>query len=255
MKDFVSKLAHEGLAPSSIATISQLVKGIVASATDANGNCLYPRTWNTEFIDAPIVDPRSQKAPVIASADVTTAVGEGEGQYGALYALLAVGGIRISEALALKVGPDNESSYWDSRQSKLVIRKSMYHGEAQSPKTAAGVREVDLPLKLNDFLISQIGKNRSAGEYLFGGKKSLPLPTAYSRAIAAGIPGFHSFRRFRMTHLENQGVPRGLMDFWMGHAGKDVHARYVRLDKDIKARKEWAERAGLGFDLPKEKVF
>src|SRR4029077_19954064 len=74
--------------------------------------------------------------------------------------------------------------------------------------------------------------------------------TLYDAKNKIGLPGFHAFRRFRITHLENMGVPLGLINFWAGHAGKSVHDRYVKLNKDVEARKEWAAKAGLGFELP-----
>jgi hypothetical protein len=37
----------------------------------------------------------------------------------------------------------------------------------------------------------------------------------------------------------------------MGHENPDTSARYGRqLLEDLKYRKEWAEKVGLGFDLP-----
>ena len=50
-------------------------------------------------------------------------------------------------------------------------------------------------------------------------------------------------------------VPRGLAMFWTGHAAGDVHANYIKLGKDIKARRDWAEKAGIGFELPKEENY
>ena len=38
--------------------------------------------------------------------------------------------------------------------------------------------------------------------------------------------------------------------FWTGHAGRDVHDGYVKLGKEIEARKTWAFKAGLNFELP-----
>ncbi len=37
----------------------------------------------------------------------------------------------------------------------------------------------------------------------------------------------------------------------MGHENPDMRARYGRqLVEDVKYRKEWAEKVGLGFELP-----
>ena len=166
---------------------------------------------------------------------------------------LPLSGLRINEALALKMGSDAESSYWSPRQSKLVIRKGLYRGQEQSPKTVAGVREVDLAPRINDYLISCL-KDRPPGDFLFTNHNGGPLclQSVYDAKKELGLPGLHSFRRFRITHLEKMDVPRGLAMFWTGHAAGDVHANYIKLGKDIKARKDWAEKAGIGFELPKE---
>lgn len=258
MKTLVAKMGEAGRKPSTITSIQGLVKDIIKSATDENGNQLYPKTWNTAFVDAPIIDRKAQKAPVMTPTEVTERLSIAPGQYGPFIALLAASGLRISEALALRVGPQPESSYWDARQSKLVIRTQLYKGEEQSPKTIAGAREVDLAPELNDYLMEFFGLCvncdglRKAGDYLFQGPNGGPLSvwTGYGTIKRLGVPGFHSLRRFYRTHLENVGCPRGLSMYWMGHAAKDVDDLYVRLDKNIQARKEWARRIGLGFTLP-----
>jgi integrase len=253
MKRLVAKLAGTGLSPASIAVVTNIVKGIVSSAIDENGNERYPRRWNTDFIDAPLVIPKDQNAPSITSLEASTAIATASGQYAPLFALLAGSGCRISEALALKIEESPSSSFWDPGRALLVIRTALWRGTEQTPKTQAGVREVDLAPALNAYLALQEAPY-ACGTYLFTGTQHpLNLHLAYDAIRKAGIPGFHSFRRFRITHLENMGVPRGLVLFWTGHAGRDVHDRYVRLGDDVTARKYWAQKAGLGFDLPADK--
>src|ERR1700720_3279447 len=62
--------------------------------------------------------------------------------------------------------------------------------------------------------------------------------------------GFNIFRRFRLTHLETSGCPETLKHFWSGHAQKHVSERYVKLDQNRDFRLHWAEKIGLGFELP-----
>ena len=61
--------------------------------------------------------------------------------------------------------------------------------------------------------------------------------------------GFHSFRRFRVTHLRKQGTPEDLLRFWIGHGDKTVTDRYAKLSEDVAFRKTQAERVGIGFNL------
>jgi integrase len=58
-----------------------------------------------------------------------------------------------------------------------------------------------------------------------------------------------AFRRFRITHLREIGVPDDLVHYWVGHAGKSVSDAYSKLKLDLAFRKEVAERVGLGFEL------
>ena len=65
-----------------------------------------------------------------------------------------------------------------------------------------------------------------------------------------GGKAFHSFRRFRTSHLRKNRVPWDLQKLWLGHANKDVTDRYAeQLKEDVEWRKQEAERVGLGFEL------
>jgi integrase len=62
---------------------------------------------------------------------------------------------------------------------------------------------------------------------------------------------FNAFRRFRESVLLRSECRQVLIDYWMGHENPDMSARYGRqLLEDVKYRKEWAEKVGLGFELP-----
>src|ERR1700677_3929464 len=95
MKKFVLGLSEKGLSASSIASITQLLKGIVASSVDSNGNSLENRAWNTEFIDSPPIE--DQKTPTIAPQGITQAIEGGGPTFGPLFALLGGSGLRIWE--------------------------------------------------------------------------------------------------------------------------------------------------------------
>lgn len=248
MKKFVALLAEKGLSASSICSITQLVKGIVSSVHDDNGNIVHVRKWNSDFIDSPVIE--DQKTPTITPQGIIQAIEGGGSTFGPLFALLAGSGLRIGEIRALRVGHQENGSYWDPKESKLVISKALYLDKEQSPKTKSGIREVDLDVSLNEYLMAS---NVSLKGYMFSEDNGEPLNmnSLYEVAKECKVPGFHAFRRWRITHLENMSVPLGLINFWAGHATKgDIHNRYVKLDKDIQARKDWARRAGFGFELP-----
>jgi hypothetical protein len=79
--------------------------------------------------------------------------------------------------------------------------------------------------------------------------RSLQQRNALRVLHAARPVGFHAFRRFRMTWLRKNLVPRDLELLWMGHAPGEVGDLYSTLNDDTQFRQEWAERVGLGFEL------
>jgi len=254
-KTVVQKLSEAGLSAASINSIVNVLKQIVASAVDQNGNQLYPRTWNNEFIDLPVVAKADQDAPTVTPKAIQEALRAAKGQDKALYALLAGTGLRVGEALALMVGPDDgRNSFWSSEDATIRIRTTLSQGRIQSsPKTLAGIRVIDLAPELNLYLCKLLldGELPSQG-LLFHNQTGGPVRfnTVRDHLQDAGIDtGFHAFRRFRMTHLDTAGVPAGLARFWAGHSSKDVHDTYVKSGQDIEARKLWAQKAGLGFQL------
>jgi integrase len=251
LKALVVELVKSGLKPASITSIVSVVKQVVGSAVDENGNQLYPRKWNNDFLDLPVIKPAEQDAPIVPVKTLEKALGRAKGTDKALYALLAGTGLRVGEALALMVGlDDGKNSFWIPESRMLTIRTTLTGGKIQpAPKTEAGIRQVDLDPRLNDFLLSHL---ETVPGLLFkseiGGM--VRTNTAYEHLRNAGIKeGFHAFRRFRITHLDTVGVPPGLQRFWTGHAAGDVHETYVKMGEKIEERKTWAAKAGLGFAL------
>ena len=53
------------------------------------------------------------------------------------------------------------------------------------------------------------------------------------------------------TYLRNfTATPPGVLQFWMGHAGEGMSDLYDKIKSNVAFRKEMAEKAGLGFELP-----
>lgn len=239
VKMLVSRLTEAHLSPATIRLAVSLVKKVVSSAWDSRGNRLHRVDWNTEFIAAPKVDPSSQKAPIAPAAAITAAVQTISGEVGVLVALLGGTGLRIGEALALT------ASDWDPAACTLQIHGTMVRGQIQGEtKTKAGTRVVDLNPQLNQLLHTLFVARERSG-LLF----RTPERTLRHHIAALGIPGFHSLRRYRITHLQGQNVPATLTKFWAGHAAGDTTERYTKMGAQIEERKAWSERAGLGFQL------
>src|SRR5262249_1884201 len=101
VKELVEKMALS-LSPASIRDYTNIVKAVIASALDENGEERFPRKWNDEFIDAPLV--KQQRQPSTTCAGVSDILLYAHGQYRVLYALLAgCGPLRAGEELRLEI--------------------------------------------------------------------------------------------------------------------------------------------------------
>jgi hypothetical protein len=63
MRELLGKMTAAGLSPKTIVNHAQVVKLVVASAVNDEGEQIYPRTWNHDFIGLPIVDKAKQRRP------------------------------------------------------------------------------------------------------------------------------------------------------------------------------------------------
>jgi integrase len=206
LRDLVEKMAAAGLAAKTVVNYAQVVKLVVASAVDANGENIYPRKWNHDFIGLPIVKKEEQRRPTVSESELeeilTNVTSE---RYAVLFALLAGTGLRIGEVLALKttdLSPDRRV---------LHVRRSIWRGQEQQPKTPSAIRDVDVAEPLAQ-LLKQYAADKS--RYLFATKSGRPLGQRnVLRALhATGKKvGLHSFRRFRTGTLRRARVPEDLI--------------------------------------------
>jgi hypothetical protein len=105
LKSLVAKMHKGGLSPKSTSNYVGLAKLIVASAIDENGDQLFPRKWNHDFIDLPIV--QNQHQPTFTAETMSAIVHKADGQERILYSLLAASGLRIGE-----VGVGHRAAYF-----------------------------------------------------------------------------------------------------------------------------------------------
>jgi len=252
LKRFVNHMVAQDFSPATIQRDLAVIKQVIASAVDSEGNELYPKTWNEDFIDAPAIVPAAQTAPLLPLESLLGAISGGSRQEKAFYALLAGSGLRLAEGIALRQGVDDGlTTFWDRDNGRIHVRTQIQNGRETAPKTAAGVRTVDLDPKLNAYLVRLLP---SAPGLVFRNARQGFLNTKklYDDAYARGIVvGFHSFRRFRITHLRSvSGLPEDLIKFWVGHESKSITDRYSKLAQDVAFRQFWCAKAGIGFELP-----
>jgi integrase len=245
MRGLIDKMTEAGLGAKTVQNYSAVVKLVVASAMDQEGEPIYPRKWNSDFVGLPIVRKNDQHRPTFKAEKVSTIVSVARKHYRVLFATFAGSGLRAGEIIGLKV----EDLSSDCRV--LNVWRSVWNGKEQSPKTENAVRVVDLPESLAALLRTHIA-GRSSG-YVFTTRLGRPLSQRNLLRVLhalAGKTGLHAFRRFRTSVLRKAGVPEDLIQLWLGHAGRSVTDDYARqLREDVPFRQEWAARAGLGFEL------
>jgi integrase len=254
-KQLILRMRAASFSDKTMVNYFQVVRAVVASAVSSEGEQLYPRNWNFQFIGLPIVDEKRQPRPSLTVAEVERILARAKGRYKVLFALLAGTGLRIGEALGLKIG-----EHISSDCSTVSVRQSVWRGSIQTPKTDNAVREVDLPSSLAAFLKAYVG-NKTSG-FLFHSESGKPLTQRNVSRDGLGKirrdlkleqdgKGFHAFRRFRTAHLRKNRVPWDLEKFWLGHANRDVTDKYAeQLKEDVEWRRDVAEKTGLGFALP-----
>jgi site-specific recombinase XerD len=123
LKDLVGKLVAEDLAPKTIGELIATTKSIVASAVSDEGEQLFPRTSNHEFLDLPTIS--KPKQPCATTEDVERAIKNATShQEQLLYAVLSGAGLRIAEALGIHVSGADDQTSWDAATATITVRSS-----------------------------------------------------------------------------------------------------------------------------------
>jgi Phage integrase family len=264
-RDLVTRMKSEtksdgskrfGASGKTVGEYFRLFRCVIASARDEKLKRLYPREWDFAYIGLPRLSKRKQHRPTLSGEEMTYVVANTKGRYQMGSALLAGCDARISELLALCI----ERHVSDDRSTLYIRQQRSKKGNTVKPtlKTDAAYRDIDLCSALAKMLDAFIGDRKKG--FLFqtrSGKMLSPesfyrdgLKKIFKRMGRAHVR-FNAFRRFRESVLLKSECRQILIDYWMGHENPDMSARYGRqLVEDVKYRKEWAEKVGLGFELP-----
>jgi integrase len=249
MRSIVERLTKKRLSPATIKNITLVVKLVRASAINEDGDQIFPIKWNSRFIDAPMVDTTKQHKPAFTGEQVTKIVQAASGRLRMAAVLLAASGLRIGELLALECRHVGESS--------IEVGQAVWGGKVGTPKTQNAYRVVDLHPDVADLLRKYIGDRKKGFVFRTSSGNTLSPSNLQRRelnpildSLKIARSGFHSFRRFRNTHLRQQHCPPGILTFWMGHADPSMSSHYDRSREDVQFRRDVAKAMGLGFQLP-----
>jgi integrase len=251
-QELIAEMKQAALSDKTIISYFQVLQSVIASVVNGEGEQVHPRTWDSHFIGLPVVNPKKQNRPTRTAKEIEKIIAASRNRYGVLYSILAGSGLRIGEALALKIG-----QHISDNCSTIHVRQSLWRGKEQEPKTQAAVRDVDVTKELAALLAKFI-EDRKDG-YLFCTDSGKPLsprnilrdslhPTLAK--LKQTKMGFHCFRRFRESVLQKSEARALLVDYWMGHENREMGTRYAKqLVEDVAWRKQWARKVGLGFGL------
>jgi integrase len=262
LKPLVKKMVAAGLSPRTCEKYCLYAKQIVDSKLAPNGEPLYPRKWNNDVIDLPVVVYSKQKRPALKVDGINALIAAAESdEERYLYVLLAATGMRISEALAL------ESRHFINGGRTIVVEQQV---EKDCPrvkmklKTDASWREVDLHPDVAAYLMRFISgksglvlKTENNTPFLYGNLQDDWFdPRLEKLGLYRPGGGWHQFKRFRNSWLRApaQRCQEDLRKYWLAHKPKEMGEVYSALKEDLPSRLAEAQRVGFGFSLPAEVV-
>jgi integrase len=138
--------------------------------------------------------------------------------------------------------PRSSSRAWQN--GVIYVRRSVWRGHEQTPKTENAVRQVDIDLFLVAVLQDYIGDSKRT--LLFETSNGTPFNDANIRNRVLkpllkrlGIPhaGLHAFRHGRVTVLRKKGTPADLQKLWIGHSNLRTGDRYSHTDEEFEYRR------------------
>ncbi len=135
-------------------------------------------------------------------------IAEAKGQYRVMFAIAAMAGLRAGEILGLQTGD------FDLEQNLLTVRRSVWRGKVQTPKTINSQAVLPLPNALVGIVREHVTTLKS--EWLFlnrRGKLHCRAENVVRQALwpildKLGIPrcGFHAFRHLHSSLLLSSGA-------------------------------------------------
>jgi integrase len=248
----IDRMVGGGLSASSVNSYFAVVKMVLAFPTNEDGDELYPRNWKRMQLVIPEIVGKKLRRPCFNVQVMNGIVAGSHGQLQMLYILCGASGLRIGEALGIKV-----EKVTDGGKRIIIDGKAWRSIEQDFLKTPNGDREIDFPDSVAKLLVQFIGERKTG--LLFRTRRGKPLSQSNIlrrslHLILAKLnqpqAGAHAFRRFRQTHLRMNLVGRDLEHFWMGHSDTEIGDRYSMVRTDGEYRRDVVARIGVGFDVP-----
>jgi integrase len=234
IKRYAQTLAERGLSPSSVRNYLAPVRVLLATAYEdgliqrnpAAGLRISQRTNTSD------AEP---KPKALTEAELRAFLDALPGEWRLFFEFLAQTGLRIGEAIALT---------WndlDPEQRRLHVRRRIYRGRSDTPKSRYGRRTIPLTPSMTAALGAQRGSAADEAP-LFPSQIGSHLDPAkvFTRILKpaagkAGVPwaGFHTLRHTCGTMLFRHGFNAKQVQIWLGHHSPAFTlATYVHLLAD-----------------------
>lgn len=214
------------------------IRGIVRTLQLALG-----KTFGKGVIHYPSRVAEEHETRCFVQQEVAKILGAAPGQYKALFTLAAETGMRAGELYGLKV----EDVDWS--RSIVHVRRSMWNGKAQTPKTSNAYRAIDVQPYVTEMLAKHLLAEKRETGLVFMSRRHTPLrnclvlnkhlhPLLRKLNIPRG--GMHAFRHFRVSFLVQNETPLEIIKRWIGHGSEEMIRRYTHLHpsyrKDVMSR-------------------
>ena len=159
---------------------------------------------------------------VLTPAQTTSIAEKLSEPYATLVLFLAVTGLRIGEAIAIK--------WSDFEGDVLHVQRRMYEGKIDTTKTRDSERRIPIP----PALLERMKALDKTGEWIFHGRRGVPLNPGnslkrYIRPVAKelniDLGGWHDFRHTVATSMLRAGCGVKVVSELLGHADVSITLR------------------------------
>jgi integrase len=171
-----------------------------------------------------VLPPRAEKkgGRYFSAGEARKIIAAAREPYATAFVIAAMTGVRPGELFALKVGD------LDFERKLLFIRRSVWYGKLQSPKSLSSIRALPIPDALLDRLRTYLKSWKPNPEgLLFATRKGTPLGAnnIVQRKLwpildSLKIPrcGLHAFRHTHSSLLLEVGAPASVAQAQLGHS-------------------------------------
>jgi integrase len=227
VEEIVQKKTSEGFSAKTIRNMVMVLRGIFTLAVEQD---VIPRS---PVRKSHMPESEKKEKRIWTPDEVRKIIDAAPAAYKALFALVALTGIRLGELLAL------QWKHVDSEAGSLRITQSIWRGQIVAPKTTGSVRMIWMGPVLTDILKAheQASQHRDREDFIFCKPDGSPLhPDVLRKDVLYPIldrlgiqrfpreSGFHAFRHSAGSIVNNETGNLKLAQVLLGHSNLSTTA-------------------------------